>query len=84
MAFLLSRSNNHHVFYYCFINDDCLTKLLSLTDLKISTCKRYKINNKNNKCRLILEKIDSKERKTNLECRKVNVKQTVVNLGKHD
>ena len=37
LAFLLSRSNNHHVFYYCFINDDSMTELLSLTDLKIPT-----------------------------------------------
>ena len=33
--FCFPRSNNDRVFYFCFINDDCMAELLSLTDLKI-------------------------------------------------
>ena len=31
------RSKNNRLFYYCFIDDDCMAELLSLTDLKVTS-----------------------------------------------
>ena len=33
--FCFPRSDNYRVFYFCFINDDCMAELLSLADMKI-------------------------------------------------
>ena len=35
--FCFLRYNKDHVLYFCFVNDDCMAELISLTDMKIPT-----------------------------------------------
>ena len=44
--FCFPRSNNDRVFCFCFINDDCMAELLSLTDLKIPSSRGTRLNKK--------------------------------------